>query len=121
MGRQLSKSVLEWQNNNIFSGPTKFLGHLQGTSNKSTSFVARDRFMKSFQQKLDNLDQAKIRGKYNIWMYKRYFVSSFLLDYNGLYSCISYQKMQVMVLRKIELAKSSKIFYSLSTPSSQFD
>ena len=48
---------------NISCKPTKFLGHLQGVSNKQTSIEAGKKFSYSFQSKLTNLDQANIRGE----------------------------------------------------------
>ena len=76
--KQATSQVSSGMTRNISSGPTKFLGHLQGAPNKLISCEAGNRFIKSFKPKLDNLDQAKVRGEYNIWIYKRYLIPSFL-------------------------------------------
>lgn len=88
---------------NISSGPTKFLGHLQGITNKSTTCEARKRFIESFQPKLENLDQTKIRGEYKIWIYKWYLVPSFLfaLSVDSLTDSVI-KKMQAAALRKVK-------------------
>jgi hypothetical protein len=61
----------------IASGPTKFLGQVQTLSLKSNTHESGERFITGSQQKLENLDQVRIRGGYKLWIYKRYLVPSF--------------------------------------------
>ena len=103
MSRSASFAVGSGFTRNITTGPTKFLGQLQTSSQKSKSCKSGNKFIDLFQQKLESLDQVRVRGEYKLWVYKHYLVTSFhfvmavdpILD-----SAI--KKMQAAALRKIK-------------------
>ena len=80
-GKKIIKSasfqVGQGSTRNITSGPTKFLGQLQTSSQKLNTFESGKKFISTFQRKLENLDQVHVRGEYKLWIYKRYLVPSF--------------------------------------------
>ena len=80
-GKKMIKSatfqVSSGSTRNIISGPTKFLGQLQTLLQKSNTCESGKKFITTFQQKLESLDQVQVRGEYKVWIYKRYLVPSF--------------------------------------------
>ena len=77
MIKSASFQVGSGSSRNITSGPTKFLGQLQTSSQKSNTCESGKKFIAAFHQKLETLDKVQVRGEYNLWIYKRYLVPSF--------------------------------------------
>ena len=77
MVKSASFQVGSGSTRNITTGPTKFLGQLQTSSQKSNTCESGKKFITAFQRHLDNLDQVQVRGEYELWIYKRYLVPSF--------------------------------------------
>ena len=94
---------------NMSSGPTKFLGQTQAVSATSTSCEAGKKFISSFQQELDNLDQTSVRGEYKLWIYKRYLAPS--------YHCVmAVDPIPESAIKKMKSAALKKIKRWLNLP-----
>ena len=59
---------------NICDHPTLFLGSTIGCNTTTSVKSASNSFSSMFISSLEKLDQAKIRGEYKVWIYKRYLV-----------------------------------------------
>ena len=103
MSRSASFAVGSRFTINITTGPTRFLGQLQTSSQKSKSCKSGKKYIELFQQKLESLDQVRVRGEYKLWVYKRYLVTSFhfVMAVDPIPDS-SIKKMQAAALRKIK-------------------
>ena len=77
MVKSASFQVCLGSTRNITTGPTKFLGQLQTSSQKSNTYESGKKFITAFQRHLDNLDKVRVWGECKLWIYKRYLVPSF--------------------------------------------
>ena len=83
--------------------PTKFLGQLQTSSQKSNTCESGKKFIAVFHHKLETLDEVQVRGEYKLLIYKCYLVPSFhfVLAVDPIAET-AIKKMQAAALRMIK-------------------